>query len=71
MEDEAKLREKVVVKKEKKLLREEEKKQSVINAAKRAALTSEQLKLVETSKTEEIVSKLDQQKLKEAQAIIT
>lgn len=66
MEDEAKLREKVIVKKEKKQARDVERKQTVLDNAKKAALTPEQLKLVDASKKEQIVSKIDKQKLLEA-----
>ena len=72
MTDEAKLRERVVVQKERKLAKEEDRKKKVIENAKRAALTTEQKDLIHSSKDSAVdISKLDQDKLKQAQAIIT
>jgi hypothetical protein len=71
MEDEGQLRSKVVEQKEKKNAREAERKQRAIENAKKAALTAEQQELVGRKESaEDIMTKLDQQKLKEAQAII-
>lgn len=61
MQDEEKLREKVMVEKEKKKAREEEKKQKAIETAKRAAM----VKLEASGHGE----KMDKDKLEQAQAI--
>ena len=70
MADEASLREKIVVKKEKKIAKEADRKEKAIDLAKRLQLTTEQRDLIASNENQIDMSKIDQSKLKEAQAII-
>jgi len=68
MEDEQKLREKVVHKKEQKVARAEERKQKAIHQAKLEKMTVEQRDIIAESKKTDI-SNIDQDKLKEAEKL--
>ena len=68
MEDEQKLREKVLIKKEQKLARVEDKKQKAIEQAKKEKMTVEQRDIIAESKKAD-TSNVDKEKLKEAEKL--